>query len=180
MSTRRQPSAAAPDNDSGADDIAMRIEAMYREEFSRCVRVARAVSGDHDGAVDVVQDAFAHALRSTDRYSERGSLRSWVWAIIVNQARNHRRSNVRRMMRTAELSEDISAPASDPAEVMAAREAIRRLPERQRLIVFLRHYGGLSYSEIAQVVAAAPGTVGSSLSQAHAALKRQLEGEGTP
>lgn len=162
------------------DGPAVRLEAMYRAEFSRCVRVAAAVCGEPQAAVDVVQEAFAHALRSLDRYTEHGSFDSWVWAIVVNTARNHRRGANRRGQRVTDLPDDLPAPDDEPADVVAVRHAIRRLPERQRLMVFLRHYGDLSYGEIAKVVGVAPGTVASSLNHAHTTLKSRLEQEDTP
>ncbi len=161
-------------------DASERLEALYRREFSRFVRVASALCGDAQSAVDVVQDAFAHALRSAEEYTEQGSFESWVWAIVVNVARNHRRGANRRARRVTELTMDVPAPESSHADVMATRDAIRELPERQRLIVFLRHYGGLTYDEIAQVVGIAPGTVGSSLNHAHAALRSRLGLEDSP
>lgn len=160
-------------------DLTDRIEDLYRREFPRFVRVASAVCGDAQSGVDVVQEGFAQALRSTDRYSEAGSFESWVWAVVVNVARNHRRGMRRRIRRVTELRTDVAAPEGSHADVLAARHAIRELPERQRLVVFLRHFGGLTYDEIAEVVGIAPGTVGSALSQAHTTLRGQLGWEET-
>jgi len=58
------------------------------------------------------------------------------------------------------------------------REAIGKLPARQREIIVLRHYEGLSLQEIAEAQACALGTVKSSLHRALANLKVILEGTG--
>jgi RNA polymerase sigma-70 factor (ECF subfamily) len=57
-------------------------------------------------------------------------------------------------------------------------EAIRRLPPRRRLIVFLRYFGDLSYEQIAELMEISVGTVGAALTQAHEELRRELELEG--
>ena len=53
--------------------------------------------------------------------------------------------------------------------------AIRRLPERQRLTLFLRYYADLDYAAIADVLGVSPGTVGASLHAAHNALEARLQ-----
>jgi RNA polymerase sigma factor (sigma-70 family) len=49
------------------------------------------------------------------------------------------------------------------------------LPERQRLVLFLRYYADLDYEGIADALDISSGTVGATLNQAHAALRKQLE-----
>lgn len=71
-----------------------------------------------------------------------------------------------------ELPHDLSIldPERDPA--LAA--AIRSLPHKRRLVLFLRYYADFSYGEIAEALGIAPGTVAATLAQAHAALLDQL------
>jgi RNA polymerase sigma factor (sigma-70 family) len=54
-------------------------------------------------------------------------------------------------------------------------EQISRLPERQRLALFLRYFADLSYDGIAEAVDVSPGTVAATLNAAHRALRRRLE-----
>ena len=61
-------------------------------------------------------------------------------------------------------------PESDP--VLAA--ALRSLPPRRRLILFLRYFADLSYTEIADVVGVSEGTVAATLAQARTALRAVL------
>ena len=55
------------------------------------------------------------------------------------------------------------------------RALVAALPERQRLVLFLRYYADLDYAAIAEALAISPGTVGATLSQAQRALQRRLE-----
>jgi len=61
----------------------------------------------------------------------------------------------------------------------ALAEALRTLPVKRRLIVFLRYFADLSYAQIAEVCEVSEGTVGATLAQARAALEELLTEEGT-
>lgn len=150
------------------------IEAVYRARFAEFVRVAAAICGDVDAGADAVQEAFSSALRAAGDYRGDGSLEGWLWRSVVNTARNHRRGALRRVRRHPfSAGEPQSAPRTDGDP--AVRRLVAALPERQRLVVFLRYFGGLEYAEIATALTIAPGTVGATLSQAHAALRVAIE-----
>jgi DNA-directed RNA polymerase specialized sigma24 family protein len=55
------------------------------------------------------------------------------------------------------------------------RSVIAALPERQRLVLFLRYYADLEYEAIAGTLDISPGTVGAALNAAHAALRSSLK-----
>jgi DNA-directed RNA polymerase specialized sigma24 family protein len=63
------------------------IEALYRRDFARFARFARAVTGDRESALEAVQEGFADALRRADRFRGSGTLEGWVWSCVLNRAR---------------------------------------------------------------------------------------------
>lgn len=146
------------------------LEAVYRDGYSRFVRVATALTGDEQTARDAVHDAFVRAVRHRRRYDGHGSLTGWVWRIVTNAARRAA-SEQRRPVR--ELAERAATNGHERDEEV--RALITALPERQRLVLFLRYYADLSYEEIAAALELSPGTVGATLHAAHAALRRQIE-----
>jgi len=154
------------------DAVLDEIEAMYRERFAVFLRVATAIVGDADLARDAVHDGFVRAVRHRRRF--RGeSLDGWLWRIVVNAARRRRADRFWR--RYLPLSEGtISAPTSPNGDL---RALVAALPERQRLALFLRYYADLDYRSIAEALGVQPGTVAASLHQAHATLRRSMEGE---
>jgi DNA-directed RNA polymerase specialized sigma24 family protein len=64
---------------------------VYQRRYPRFLRVAEAIVGDPDLAHDVVQDAFARAIRSRFDFRGEGTIEGWVWQTVVNAARNARR-----------------------------------------------------------------------------------------
>lgn len=149
------------------DDRLRGIENIYRARFHHFVRVARAITGDDERAVEAVQDAFVSAVRARASFRGDGPLEAWLWQTVVNAARHA----VRRPP-VEPLDEDES---HDPAPGMGElAPLIARLPERQRLVVFLRYYADLDYRTIALALGVEVGTVSSSLSAAHAAIRTSM------
>src|SRR2546427_11755443 len=63
------------------------LEALYRARHTHFVRVARAITGDPERAVEAVQDAFADAVRARGSFRHDGALEAWGWRAGVNAAR---------------------------------------------------------------------------------------------
>jgi RNA polymerase sigma-70 factor (ECF subfamily) len=145
------------------------IESLYRADFRRFERVARAITGDRDSALDAVQEGFADALRHADQWAQRGTLDGWVWRCVVNRARKGRRRRAPAETPNAESRVDSGSTDTELAARLAA------LPERQRLVVFLRYFADLEYREIASVLGIETGTVSATLHAAHSALRAGYE-----
>lgn len=149
------------------DDRLREIESIYRARFHHFVRVAQAIAGDRDRAAEAVQDAFVNAVRARGSFRGDGPLEAWLWRSVVNAARQ--------TARRPPTEAHTGGEASDPpplAEELAP--LIARLPERQRLIVFLRYYADLDYRTIALALGVETGTVSSSLAAAHAAIRKSM------
>jgi RNA polymerase sigma-70 factor (ECF subfamily) len=144
------------------------IEALYRSRFGHFVAVATAVTHDRELALESVQEAFAKAVRSRQRFRGSGPLEAWVWRAVVNAALTARRREA-----DSPRLEDRSN-GHDPDAVSQLLPLIAALPERQRLAVFLRYYADLDYRSIAEALGVEVGTVSATLSSAHASLRRAL------
>ena len=150
-----------------ASDHWPEIEALYRADFPRFARVARAIVGERETAVDAVQEGFADALRHAGQWSGRGPLEAWVWRCVVNRARKAR------PRRHEPLAAD--GDGRDAGFDPELRARLASLPERQRLVVFLRYFADLSYQEIATALEIRVGTVSATLNAAHNSLRMALE-----
>lgn len=147
------------------------IEALYRSRFSAFVRVAAAITGGADAAFEVVQDAFAAAIRKRKRFRHEAPLEAWVWRIVLNSARDRARSRSRPLVPSAEPAVSPNGHESDAA----IRALLVRLPERQREAIFLRYYADLDYASIARLLSIKEGTVAATLSAARAALRPSIQ-----
>jgi RNA polymerase sigma factor (sigma-70 family) len=146
------------------------IESLYRDRLPHLVQVARAIVGDRERAIEAVQQAFVGVIRSRDGFRGEGTLEAWVWRAVVNAARDASRQS---LVVVAGEEEDVAYEA--PAAVQGLAPLIAALPERQRLVVFLRYYADLDYRTIADALGVEVGTVSATIASAHANLRTNLE-----
>ena len=168
--------------DSERDRVA---DQAYRDHANDVYRVAYGILRDPDEALDATHEAFARAWERWDQYDSQRPLRGWLHGIVVHLALDQlRRRRVRRLAlpvlgRTAASLERTLEP--DPADEVARRQTVERaldgLRPEVRATLVLRHFYGYDYAQIGTFLGISSGTVGSTLSRAHAAIRRRLEAE---
>jgi RNA polymerase sigma-70 factor (ECF subfamily) len=152
---------------------------------------------DPEEARDLTQETFLQAFRHLASFRGDADLRTWLYRIAVNQARNRwrwwkRRRRDRTVSLDAPVSGEIDSPLSaglagdeglDPERQALAREreqalhaALRSLSRPYREVIVLRDIEGLSYEEVASTLDLNVGTVKSRLNRGRTELRRRLEG----
>jgi RNA polymerase sigma-70 factor (ECF subfamily) len=149
------------------------IETVYRARLAEFRRVAAAILGDRELARDAVQEAVALAIRQRASFRGEGPLEAWLWRIVVHAARGQQRRLPDERELPGELGARDNGSVTEPHEQV--RAAVALLPERQRLVLFLRYYTDLDYGAIADALDISAGTVGATLNLAHASMWRLLE-----
>jgi RNA polymerase sigma-70 factor (ECF subfamily) len=144
------------------------LEELYRRRQGAFQVMLASVTGSVESARDVVQEAFAQALRDQDGFRREGSLEGWVWRIAFRVAIGSKGS---RELAVEDVPEAAFVEASGDPTLAAA---VCQLPPQRRLAVFLRYFADLSYAEIGEVLGIAEGTVAATLSQAHQQLGAAL------
>lgn len=150
--------------------------ALIRPYWSDMSRFAERLVGD-DAADDVLQEALANAWRGRRKVDPGfGSPRSWLLAIVANEARDFWRAKQRRHRNQVLLEEStvIFDRQDDAVLSLDITAALQRLSHRQRAAVSLHYYLGVSVNECAVVLGCAPGTVKSTLSDARRTIKELL------
>ena len=148
------------------DDFAVWV----RPHLSSMARLASrlAASADRD---DIVQEALERAWLKRRQFDpRRGSAAGWLLAITADQARKA----ARRSRRVAGPSEPY-VPTTDVERTVDIEQAMALLPRRQRLAIDCFYFADLSIAETAAVMKCAEGTVKSTLADARARLRSQLE-----
>jgi RNA polymerase sigma-70 factor (ECF subfamily) len=149
------------------------IEQVYRKRSNGFLRLALAATGDIERARDALQEGFAKAIRSRDTYHGSGSIEAWVARCVINAARDAIRKPI-------DLAENPRSTVGDLSQAnsssnLIVREAVARLPERQRDALFLRYYLDFDYRSIAETLGIETGTVSATLHAAKAALADVLQ-----
>ncbi len=177
---------------AGEAELIRRFQSGEREVFDelmirfqeKALALAYYRTGHREDALDIVQEAFVRMYAVLPKWKPRASLFTWLYRVIVNLAFDRARKQVR----SGEVSlERLPPPADhrrarDPRVSLEGketgkriREAVSALPEGQRDVFVLRHYGGLKLKEIAAARGCTVGAVKANLFQALGKLRRELE-----
>jgi RNA polymerase sigma-70 factor (ECF subfamily) len=198
-------SAAVPDVRSPSQDQfleklrrgdALAYERLVTEHSGDVYALLFRLTSDAEEARDLTQETFLRAFQNINRFRGDASLKTWIYRIAINQARNRWRW-WRRRRRDVTVSLDATddhrdqplaatLPGSDapsPEEEtlarereMQLREALDGLRRSYREAVILRDVEGFSYEEIAATLQLSIGTVKSRISRGRLELRRKLEG----
>jgi RNA polymerase sigma-70 factor (ECF subfamily) len=171
-------------------DFAALVDAYQHKLFNTVLRL----TGNHDDALDIVQDVFLKAYRSFGRFKGKAKVYTWLYRIAVNTALSFRRSAAVQLSRASvSLDENVRHEDSDSKrdipngryEVSAAlhdrelgdriSQAIAALEPELRAPVVLRDIEELSYEEIAEILEVPRGTIKSRLHRGRLILREKLQ-----
>ncbi len=160
---------AVRDEDACAELVAEHQRMVYQLSLN--------LLNDHNEALDLSQEVFLRVFRTIQSFRGHSSLRTWIYRIVVNQARNRQRWWRRRhRAQQVSLDQHIQEHGDLPEEQLGERirVALDRLPFDQKTAIVLREIDGLSYDEIGFSLGIAVGTVKSRLARAREGLRAQL------
>jgi RNA polymerase sigma-70 factor (ECF subfamily) len=162
---------------------------VQKYQFKILKLVNRYVN-DPSEAMDVAQESFIKAYRALDKFRGDSAFYTWLYRIAINTAKNHVVSQSRRIIEadveTVDMEQaltkanlkDYSAPEKillDDEIEHAVYEVIAHLPKELRTAITLRELEGMSYEEIAGIMACPVGTVRSRIFRAREAIERRIK-----
>lgn len=160
--------AAMVEDSRVSTDAQATLDELYAAHRLSLVRLAALLVDDRASAEDVVQDAFAAYVARAPRLRDSSARLAYLRTSVVNGSRSALRR--RRTARAYQPPHD--ADPDGPDELAA----LDQLATRQREVVVLRYWSGLSEAEIASTLGISRGAVKSTASRALAVLEKILEG----
>jgi RNA polymerase sigma-70 factor, ECF subfamily len=169
--------AAATEAPTDADSP---FEELYRSSRDDVYAYVAGLLRDRSAAEDVTAQAFERAYRRRRTFNPgRGSRRAWLFGIARNAALDELRRRRRRARLVTEPEDDALAPAHEVAEVAVRRTALRmaiaELSPRERELVALKFFAGLTNGEIASVIGTSETNAGTKLHRVIQKLRRACE-----
>jgi RNA polymerase sigma-70 factor (ECF subfamily) len=166
--------AAAGDSDAYA--------ALLRPHEHVAYRVAVSITGWNADAQEAVQNAYVKAYRSLRRFRKGAAFRPWLLRIVINEARNVRRSELRHERLAERAAEQHHPSAAAPDETVLAQEevatvleALTQLSDADRLAVVLRYFAQLPDADAAALAGVSTGAYRVRLTRARRRLEALLE-----
>ncbi len=173
-------------------------EALIERFEQPIFNIVSRLLDDPTDAADVVQEVFLKVFRNVTSFRGESSVKTWIYRIAVNEARNQRRWFSRHRRQEVNLdpedAEDglsyrnwLPDPGRSPFEVTLDHEtqslieaALGEVNPRFRAALVLREVEGMSYEEIAEILEISLGTVKSRILRGRDALKKNLAGRLEP
>lgn len=144
-------------------------------------RLAYARTGSSADADDVYQEVFLRYFRTRPQIGSEEHLKAWLIRTTIHTSLNLLRSAWRRYAQAMPEHFDAAATHSPTdARSEALHHALRRLPEKQRIVIHLYYYEEYSTEEIADLIGQKPSTVRSHLKRGREKIKllmRETEGK---
>jgi RNA polymerase sigma-70 factor (ECF subfamily) len=161
------------------------LEALFERWAGRLLRYLERLVRDSATAEELVQEAFLRVYRARDRYVPDSRFSTWLYRIGTNLALNELRRPSRRSPHASSDDEAaplvLVAPGAGVDDLVDARRLaqqtsreLSRLPERQRMALWLSAVEGLSYAEIAEALETTDKSVKSLVHRARVTLVQRL------
>lgn len=155
------------------------LDELVHAHLSRTLRFAIRLTGDRETAEEIVQESLLRAARGWKSFRGESEFRTWLFRIVINVFRDRQRA---RHARPCSLPAHLQNPGQlSPPDVAINRELgrlvasrISALPPRQREVLVLTAFEGLTLREVAATLAISEANVHSTLHVARQRLKREL------
>ncbi len=173
-------------------------EALIQRFEQPIFNIVSRLLDDPGDAADVVQEVFLKVFRNVTSFRGESSVKTWIYRIAVNEARNQRRWFSRHRRQEVNLDPEdaddslsyrnwLPDPGRSPFEVTLDHEtqslieaALGEVNPRFRAALVLREVEGMSYEEIAEILEISLGTVKSRILRGREALRKNLAGRLEP
>lgn len=154
---------------------------------NRLLKIAYGITLDREDSMEIVQDVFISVFKNIRTFRQESSLATWLRKITINQCLNWKRKWKRRFKwdhrsLESENNKDLFKENNNPEMLYREKQfeknimtAIKKLPEKIRLVFVLNAFEGLSYEEISETLNIRKGTVSSRLHFARKNLINSLE-----
>jgi RNA polymerase sigma-70 factor (ECF subfamily) len=167
------------------------LDELIRRHSKPVYNLAYRLSGNHDDASDIMQEAFLRVHHALPNFRGEANFTTWLYRIVYNVFLDERKkqrvrahtsleedveledSSVARQIQDPSPGPDFIVLRSERAELV--QQAVLALPRNQRIMLGLYHFQGRSYEEIAAIMDLPIGTVKSRLNRARLALKAKLQ-----
>jgi len=174
------------------------LRQIYEANSKRLYNLAYRLVGDRQWAEDILQETFVRAYARAETFKRGGKVSTWLYRICTNLAYDHLRARKYRAMASLDVPvtqtgerdgstwsatlassmPDATAQVEEQDTGATVRRLIDELPDRERTVVLLRQYHGMTFKEIAEVLGLTPRTVQNCLRRAKHKLYFSLREKG--
>ncbi|MCR5743927.1 MAG: RNA polymerase sigma factor [Lachnospiraceae bacterium] len=150
------------------------FEEFYNRHYKYVYRLCYTYMKSEAEAEDCTEDVFVKVLTGDYEFEDEAHERKWLTVTSINLCKDRLKSWKVKEVDTLDEEHDVAAPEGE--DFSDVREAVMRLPDKHKEVIWLFYYDGYQTDEIAQMLDRPPSTVRNQLRDARNTLKKLLEG----
>jgi RNA polymerase sigma-70 factor (ECF subfamily) len=154
------------------------LEVLLARHESRIFSMAYRILGNRADALDATQDVFLTVFRKAGSFRGHAAFTTWLYRLTANACHDIGRRKARSPMPMEVLPNPANPGWADPASRIAVEQALKALPEDQRVAVVMRDLYDLTYDQIAEATGVPVGTVKSRIARGRQGLGALIAGTG--
>lgn len=141
------------------------LEVLLARHESRVLGIAYRILGNRADALDATQDVFLTVFRKASSFRHQSAFTTWLYRLTTNACHDMGRRKARTPVPMETLPTRLTRSESQADNRIYVEQALRDLPEEQRVPIVMRDLYGMTYEEIAEAIGAPQGTVKSRIAR---------------
>lgn len=141
------------------------LEVLLARHESRVFGLAYRILGNRTDALDATQDVFLTVFRRASSFRHQSAFSTWLYRLTTNACHDIGRSKSRTPIPVETLPAQLTRTEGEADSRLIVEQALRSLPEEQRVPIVMRDLYGMTYEEIAAATGAPAGTVKSRIAR---------------
>ena len=151
------------------------LEVLLARHESQVFGLAYRILGNRSDALDATQDVFLTVFRRSSSFRHQAAFSTWLYRLTTNACHDIGRRKSRTPVPVERLPAEPAGAQGDSEDRLVVEQALRRLPEDQRVPIVMRDLYGMTYEEIAATTGSPIGTVKSRIARGRMRLIELLE-----
>ena len=168
-----------------AGDISA-FNALVRKNQDELFNFLLRYTGDNETAKDIMQQVFILVYKKLEKLKDKEKFKSWLYSIAINQCKNHFRKKKETSFSEISLKQDIQFDSGTDHKFSAnnnssnkiIKKALQTIPNEQRIVVIMKQYHNLKFTEIASILNVPVNTIKARLYYGLTSLRNQIQNWG--
>lgn len=150
------------------------INLIVEEYADTITRICYSYGKNYDDTQDIMQNVFLKLMRSNPKFDSKEHEKAWIIRVTINECKDFLKNIFRRHASLEEIQE---IPIEEEEDLSYIREAVLKLPDKYKSVIYLFYYEGYTAVEIAGILHKKENTIYTWMNRARQMLKEMVGGD---
>lgn len=150
------------------------INQIIEEYADTITRICYSYGKNYDDTQDIMQNVFFKLIRSQPHFESKEHEKAWIIRVTLNECKDFLKNIFRRHKSLDEIRE---IPVEEPEDLSYIRDAVRKLPDKYKAVIYLFYYEGYSAVEISRLLKKKENTIYTWMNRGRQLLKEMIGGD---